>query len=89
MKELYKHLESVVSHKDKYMTEKNPIDRLKITLGIAKCTEVILYDLANRLEGVDSEYSLEEIEKVRTILSETATVISSKKFFIPNTNTVH
>jgi len=89
MKKLYKQLERVVKHKDKYMAYRKPTDRLQITIGIAKCTEVILYDLANRLEGLDFEYSLEEIERARTILAETASVISSKNFYVSSTSTVH
>ncbi len=89
MKKLNTFLEKVVRHKDLYLKKNNPVDRLEITLGIAKCTEVILYDLANRLEGLEFEYSLEEIENARTLLSETASVISSKKYFIPSSSTLH
>jgi hypothetical protein len=73
----------------KYLQEKKLLYRLKVTEDVANCVQILLYDIADKLEGKKHKYSLDYIESVRDFLTRvTSSFRKSNNFVVPETKTI-
>lgn len=86
MKELQKQLAEMMRYKKTYEKTDKLSDRHKIVESAQKCTEIMLYDLADRK---NCKYTLDEIQSARTLMADVAKDITEGKFFITGTDTIN